>query len=205
MVHRVALLCSFLLLLEGCDATQQKSDTDRQGTRIRADQFYALRHECEDAYRAKAYALAESKCNQALEAAAALPERDSMQKDVVLQMLGHTYFAQRRFEKALAVYNQELQEVVKYEGPDSAGAATANRNIGRALCASGQAQSSEPYYKKSVAGWDLELSKAREPGLRVALKKKLRQVLSEYADVLDSQGKFDEAREIREKASGYSN
>lgn len=143
---------------------------------------------------------ADKKCNGAVVLADQLPQNRVLERSSARTFLGHALFQQHRFAEALPLYEKAVEIRKNYENSGSdADFASENANLARAYAALGQFDKADDFYSSAVTIFEAAIVSL--PAMKENYMGRLKQVLSEYANLKIARGREDEATKLRDRAA----
>jgi TonB family protein len=166
------------------------------------NKFFSAEDECRKLLKSGKYADAESKCRQAVELSNALPKDVVLERSGAKSLLANSIFLQDRFAEAIPIYEEALALDKGYREPNDADLATDYTNLGRAYAMTGALAKADGLYSTAVSTFQAAIENL--PSMKENYTRRLKQTLTEYAELKEAQGQKEAAEQLRKKAAGLA-
>ncbi len=164
-----------------------------------SSRFFEEDGKCRDRYRNKEFDQALVLCKSALDLAAKLPKERVNERRLAYEIVGHVYFAERKFDEALQDYRTELQIALETLQPYEAELGYAYHDVALACHSLGRFSEAALNYARA----EQTMSQAREHIGLAELKPKysatLKQIREHYLILLQQTGQTAAASDLEKR------
>jgi TonB family protein len=163
------------------------------------DQYFQAQDHCRSSLQANKLDEAAKRCQESIDLAQKLPKERANERRLAHSFTGQAYFGERKFDRALELYQRELDIAVSSLGPDEAELAYAHHHVALALHALGNAKEAQKHYEQAEVTLQLARDHIGLEELKPKYSKTLENIRSNYLILLKQTGQTALAAEVEKR------